>query len=260
MMDGWVKLHRRIISHDVFQDPVLLKVFIWCMLKATHVERSVSTKTGAGATTIKLLPGQLLFGRSAAARALDLPLSTVRRKIERLRNLQILTLKVGTHFSIISIVNWNSYQSSSLKDEQASGQAPDRHRTQTRTKEHKNKRPAAEIPSEISELIKRYPDQEIISQVLQAIASTRKSNRIADTLKLSILQAWGKHPIESVMAAIKTYLDKGYHQEGKGEKYLRGIIRNINGADTKEAQGNTMKSTGSPALDEYYRSQGIGIL
>lgn len=117
------------------------------------------------------------------------------------------------------------------------------------------------IFSEISSLEERYSDQETINQAFQAIASTRKSNRIAAAVKLSILKSWERYPVESVMAGIKTFLDKGYHHQGKKEAYLLGIIRNNGNLQEKESTGGQVrKSTGSHALDEHYRGQGIRII
>jgi len=63
------------------------------------------------------------------------------------------------------------------------------------------------------------------------------------------------------MAGIKTYIEKGYADQGKGEKYLLGIIRNQNGNGAAEGpQGPVMKSTGSPALDDHYRREGVTVI
>lgn len=35
-MAGWIKLHRKLKNSLVFDNPDLLKVWIWCLLKATH--------------------------------------------------------------------------------------------------------------------------------------------------------------------------------------------------------------------------------
>lgn len=136
-MNGWIRMHRQVMDHEVFQDPTLFKVFSWCLLRAAHKETSFPVRTGRGITTVKLNPGQLIFGRHEAARFLRLSPSTTRRKIERLAYLQILTIKTDTHYSVITIVNWNSYQSEEPDEGQASGQATDRQRTHTRIKEEK---------------------------------------------------------------------------------------------------------------------------
>lgn len=115
-----------------------------------------------------------------------------------------------------------------------------------------------DFSSEIPEMEKRYPDQEIILQAFQAIAGTRKSGKIADSIRLKILQTWAKYPTEQVLAGIKTFIDKGYAAQGKNEKYLLGIIRNL---PTPQAAptGPTMKRSGSPLLDTYYREQGYTL-
>ena len=120
-----------------------------------------------------------------------------------------------------------------------------------------------EISSEISSLKDRYPDQETINQTFTAMSSTRKSNRIADTVKLSILKSWERYPVDQVESAIRTYLEKGYAAEGKWEAYLLGIIRN-NGNMGKPSSLPHGSSTGQKvrplsndrALDDYYRSRG----
>jgi phage replication O-like protein O len=117
------------------------------------------------------------------------------------------------------------------------------------------------IFSQISELEKRYSNQEIIKQAFQVISSTRKSNRIAESVKLNILKSWERYPAETVMTGIRTYLSKGYHDQGKKEAYLLGIIRN-NG-NLQERENTTgkpvMKATGSK-LDDYYREQGFKVI
>ena len=123
----------------------------------------------------------------------------------------------------------------------------------------RNKKPPAEISSKISSLRERYSDQEIIDQAFQAISSTRNTNLIADSVKLKILQSWGKYPVASVMAGIRTYLEKDYARQDKDENYLLGIIRNHKPVESITG-GQVMKSTGSPLLDEHYRQQGIGII
>jgi hypothetical protein len=120
-------------------------------------------------------------------------------------------------------------------------------------------KPPRDFSSEISVLKDRYPDQQIINQAFTAISSTRKSSRIADTVKLSILKSWERYPVETVIAGIRTYLEKGYHDQGKGEKYLQGIIRNLK-PEASMTGGEVMKSTGSRMLDDHYRQQGMTII
>lgn len=160
---------------------------------------------------------------------------------------------------LIFVINYDTYQDSKSYKGRHKGRPTDEQgQLEEEGGEECIKTPRG-FSSDISALINRYPDQETINQALQAISSTRKSNRIADTVKLSILKSWERYPVESVMAGMITYLEKGYHDQGKGEKYLLGIIRNFK-PEARMTGGQVMKSTGSHALDEHYRSQGVRII
>ena len=39
-MEGYFKVHRKILESNIFDNPVALKVFIWCLAKATYKDRS----------------------------------------------------------------------------------------------------------------------------------------------------------------------------------------------------------------------------
>jgi len=90
----------------------------------------------------------------------------------------------------------------------------------------KNKKDSVDFLSEIHLLKERYQNPELINQVFQSIAGTRKTGKISDSVKLKILQSWERYPTEQVLSGIQTYLSKGYAGQGKGEKYLAGIIKN----------------------------------
>ena len=158
----------------------------------------------------------------------------------------------------IYIINYDTYQDV----ESYKGTDKGRHLAEQGHIEKENEKEVLKNPcdfsSKISELGKRYTDQETINQAFQAFASTRKTNRIADSVKLKILQSWEKYPVSQVMAGIRTFLDKDYHQQGKKEAYLLGIIRNHKPVESITG-GQVMKATGS-CLDDYYRSQGIRII
>jgi hypothetical protein len=253
MNRGFVKLWRKYIDDGWIRNHKLWAFWTWCLLKATHKEFDAIV----GFQTVHLMPGQFITGRHKACEETGLTEQEYRTVTAFLAKEGKLTIKSTNKYSIITIVNWNTYQSTN-PDDQPTDQPTTNQQVTTykNIKNIKNKETPDNILSEISDLGKRYPDQEIINQVFQAISSTRKSNRIADNVKLSILRSWYPYPVDSIMAGIKTYLEKGYHHQGKDEKYLLGIIRNSNGTETKDApQGQTMKSTGSRLYDAYQRGE-----
>ena len=122
---GWVKLHRQLLGSAVFMNEGLLKVWLWCLLKATHRTLWRPMQTGRGMTQVELRPGQFIFGRKIAAAELGMPESTVRNRMQRLVELDNISAQPDTHCSIVTICNWQTYQ----EPTDAKGQATDRQRT-----------------------------------------------------------------------------------------------------------------------------------
>lgn len=108
---GYVKLFRKLLKSRVFAVSDLLKVWIFCLLRACHSDQIVNVKTGRGFTVVNLKPGDLIFGRDTASDALQMPPSSVRNRIRKLELMGNITIKKDTHYSIISITNWSLYQS-----------------------------------------------------------------------------------------------------------------------------------------------------
>ena len=107
---GYVRLYRKTLESSVFQNPVTLKVWIWCLLKANHKGQSVSVRTGRGETLVNLQSGQFIFGRNSASKELNLPASTIHDVMVRFRKTGNLTIFPDSHYSTISISKWSDYQ------------------------------------------------------------------------------------------------------------------------------------------------------
>jgi hypothetical protein len=131
---GWIRLYRGIIDSAVFKDPHLLQLFVWLLCRASFRENSVSMTTGRGETIVSLQPGQCIVGRKTSARELGWPESSFRNRLARVKRMQIIETKEDTHWTIVSIVNWDKYQSEEDEgrtgNRTAKGQAKDNQRTQ----------------------------------------------------------------------------------------------------------------------------------
>lgn len=110
MNEGYVKIYRKTIRSQVFQNEGLFKVWMWCLLKANHKGQWVSVKTGKGTTEVWIEPGQFIFGRKKAAKELKMKPSTVRNRILKLKNMGNLDIQSNSQYSIIIIINWDTYQ------------------------------------------------------------------------------------------------------------------------------------------------------
>jgi len=74
-------------------------------------------RTGRGTIEVHLEPGQFIFGRKSAAKELGIPESSVRNRMKKLKNMQNVDIKEDSQYSIISVINWGSYQAIEKKED-----------------------------------------------------------------------------------------------------------------------------------------------
>ena len=120
MTEGWIKLHRRTLESQVFANQTALKIWVWCLLKASRKERFVPLKIGKGIITVKILPGQFIFGRFKAEEELNIDGSTVYRWIQKFKSDEfgMINIEASKQYSIITICNWLNYQTDTTEGEQ----------------------------------------------------------------------------------------------------------------------------------------------
>lgn len=107
---GYVRLYRSLLSSPIFDDPNLLKLWAYCMLRASHRPRSIRITTGRGTSTVDLLAGQFVFGSRSAAKKLRDSKTNVYRRLKRLEVERCLVLEPGRNFTLVTLCNWQGYQ------------------------------------------------------------------------------------------------------------------------------------------------------
>ena len=118
----YIKVFRKIQDSPVNRKSTLFHLFINLLLDANFREKTwMPAITGKSTTEVKIGRGQLVFGRNIYADKLNLPPSTIRNLIKKLELLEMITQKQDTHYTVITICNYDLYQ----KFEKKSGQAKD---------------------------------------------------------------------------------------------------------------------------------------
>ena len=102
MTNGYIKLHRKILDNGVFTDAELLKVFVWCILKANTTPNIVYGR--------KVDVGQFITGRVSAAEELHLKPSTVYKRMQVLKKQGYIDINSNTKNSLVTVVKFRSYQ------------------------------------------------------------------------------------------------------------------------------------------------------
>lgn len=106
MRPGYIKVSRDLLGSRIFGNEKLLKVWIWCLLKAAHKEHEQMI----GMQKVLLRPGQFVFRRPRAASELGLTESTVWRLMNFLKAENSLDIKTSNKYSVVTLINWGFYQ------------------------------------------------------------------------------------------------------------------------------------------------------
>jgi len=117
-MEGFINLHRTLLDSMIFSSQTGLKIWIWLLLKASFKKRYVPLKIGKGETTVTIERGQLLFGRYKAEEELCIDGSTIYRWIKKLEENEMILIQSNNQYSIITICNYDTYQSGNTNEEQ----------------------------------------------------------------------------------------------------------------------------------------------
>ena len=120
---GYVKVFRSLFRNWTFHNRASVGwLWIYLLTKATYTKTTVCIE----GVPIALKPGQLVFGRITAKKETGLSEQTIRTALRRLS--EVGCLKSTTHStnrcSVITICNWESYQSWNGETNQQSNQPP----------------------------------------------------------------------------------------------------------------------------------------
>ena len=113
-MSGYIAIHRKILDSEIFASEKGLKIWLWLLLKARHSNGYVPITVGNGQQTIPLKRGQLIFGRHKAEAELNIDGSTVYKWIKNLQEKGMISLESSSHYTTITILNYNDYQENGL--------------------------------------------------------------------------------------------------------------------------------------------------
>ena len=237
---GYILLSRKLLKNGIMEKPPLyLKLWIWMLMQASFKDHG-DLKRGQFFTSLERMREAMAYKIGCCTRRPTK--KEIRGVIDFLtKGTTMVTTKV-THGMIITILNYDHYQQMQNYEGHSEGHNAGQGKGTILRKKGIKKEKTPDFFS----LKERYSDQDLIDKVFQALASTRKSNKVAESVLLAQLQKWERYPIEQVEAGIKVYLKGDHASEGKREAYLLAIIRN------QKPEPQKQKSTGSALLDSYY--------
>lgn len=111
-MGGWIKLHRKILDNEIWQDVTAFRLFTLLLLKASH-------KDGMKTRGIEVNRGQYLRAYSKLAEDLEymegrgykkVPKSTVERKVKKLVDASMVSVSETVSGTLFTITKYDDYQ------------------------------------------------------------------------------------------------------------------------------------------------------
>jgi len=102
MSNGWIKIHRKLLDWEWYDEPNVMRLFLHLLLKANHKDKSYR------GTVIK--KGTLLTGRDLLAKETGLSIQQIRTAINKLKSTNEITIKTNKQGSVIQIVKYAEYQ------------------------------------------------------------------------------------------------------------------------------------------------------
>jgi biotin operon repressor len=114
-------------------------------MRTTYKTRHVSLKTGKGSVIVTIEPGQFIFGRYSVSKDLGESPSTVWDRMKKLAKIGNITIESNDQYSIVSICNWESYQSDDEEIQLPTDHQPTINRPSTDTNKKKKKEEKVKI-------------------------------------------------------------------------------------------------------------------
>lgn len=111
MEKSWIKLYRNLLYSPIFENEKGLKIWVWCLLKATHTDRNQLV----GQQIIELKKGQFIFGRKKASEELKMTESVIYKYVKLLEKLEMISIESNNKFSVVTVEKWEDYQLEDLK-------------------------------------------------------------------------------------------------------------------------------------------------
>ena len=231
---GWIKIHRKILGDPIFQNEKLFKVWMYCLLKATHRDYEQIV----GLQVVKLKPGEFIFGRIAAGKELNMSPSTVWRHINALKSGGNVDIKTNNKFSVVSIVNWRVYQEVENEEWTTDGQQMDNKRTTSgqqvdTNKNIKNIENIKKYNSEIDYLLYLFNEESKFN--VEAKHLEELLNEDLNWVKEALSIAESKNIYN--ISYVKTIL-KNWNKNGKPENKSKTKFHNFEGETSSMADSD----------------------
>ena len=102
MEQGWIKLHRGMLSWEWYDDHNTFRLFLHLLLNANHKEKKWRGNN--------INAGERITSYGHLAKETGMSVQSVRTSLNKLKSTHELTIKTTPNFTLIKVNNWDKYQ------------------------------------------------------------------------------------------------------------------------------------------------------
>jgi hypothetical protein len=155
-MEGWIKLHRKLLVWEWYSKPVVKSVFIHSLLRANHKDGKWQGKP--------VKRGQFISSIDAMMRELGHSRQEIRTALKHLKSTNELTSVSGSQHTVFTVINYDLYQEPTNDqptiNQQLTNDQPTTNQRSTTNNNVKKEKNEKELKNEIS-LIKSKPKDDL---------------------------------------------------------------------------------------------------
>lgn len=207
MSQGWIKLHRKILDWEWYDDPKTFRLFIHCLLKANHKDKKWRGN--------KISRGSFITSLNNLSLETGLSLQQVRTCLDKLESTNEINKASTSVNTCVTIINYDDYQSDNTpitNDQQTSNKRV------TTTKNEKNvKNDNNNSVTALADDVPNTSDSETWN------ASIRVANKLLDSIcEFDPTHKYNRNP-PSLSGWVKD-IDRAMRLDGRTEDQMGFII------------------------------------
>ena len=243
MSEGYILLDRKILKWEWYDDGNTKDVFIHLLLKANWKDKKWHGQT--------IKRGQLVIGRKNLAKELGMSEQTVRTSLKRLKSTNEITTNPTNKYSLITIINYNTYQIPQQPTNQQINQPTNQQLT--------NNQPTTNQQLTTTNTIKNIKKEKNTTNTLGQIQFDRfwcaypKKRKKGDALKAWKILKIGNGVFEKIMTAVEYWCDSEdwRKEEGKYIPYPASWLRAMGWEDELSGKDRQYRDMGDIDIPVY---------
>jgi hypothetical protein len=217
MINGFILLHKKILENPVFAKAELLQLFIYCIIKANYEDKEFIFN----GKIENVKRGSFITGQIQLSKELKQSQSSVYRRLNLLKKLGYIELKVNNRFTLVTVVKYNTYQDVNYKMNNKRI-TTEYNKQYNNNKEKRTIIPKTNFPMDTKNKEKNYLYS--VVKLFMVITNKEKSNCFA------LVQRLLKYKAEDNLTYLQKclmlmYIIKANQDTIKKEKYI-GILTN----------------------------------